>query len=49
MSLLAPRIGNNVSYLTRINHDFHFPWQAHYLVKVDYDFSWQAQHLLRDI
>ena len=37
MTLLAPRIGNDVSYETRINHKIHFAWQAQYLVKVEGD------------
>ena len=45
--LLAPRIGNDVSYVTRINHEMHFAWQAQYLVKLECDFSWQAQHLVK--
>ena len=32
MTLLAPRIGNDVSYVTRINHEIHFAWQAQYLL-----------------
>ena len=46
MTLLAPRIVNDVSYVTRINHEMHFAWQAQYLVKLECDFSWQAQHLV---
>ena len=46
MTLLAPRILNDVSYVTRINHEMHFAWQAQYLVKLECDFSWQAQHLV---
>ena len=46
MTLLAPRILNDVSYVTRINHEIHFAWQAQYLVKLECDFSWQAQHLV---
>ena len=34
MTLLAPRIGNDASYVTRINHEIHFAWQAQYLVKL---------------
>ena len=34
MTLLAPRIVNDVSYVTRINHEIHFAWQAQYLVKL---------------
>ena len=33
MTLLAPRIGNDVSYVTQIIDDIHFAWQAQYLVK----------------
>ena len=42
--MLAPRIVN-VSYVTRINHEIHFAWQAQYLVKCY--FSWQAQHFVK--
>ena len=34
MTLLAPRIGNDVSYVTRITHEIHFAWQAQYLVQL---------------
>ena len=44
--MLALRIGNDVSYETRINHEMHFAWQAQYLVKLECDFSWQAQHFV---
>ena len=37
MTLVAPRIVNDVSYLMRINHEIHFAWQAQYLVKLDCD------------
>ena len=43
---VLPRIANDVSYVTRINHYSHFAWQVQYLVKVECDFSWQAQHLV---
>ena len=46
LTLLAPRIVNDVSYVTRINHEIHFAWQAQYLVKLECYFSWQAQHLV---
>ena len=46
LTLLAPRILNDVSYVTRINHEMHFAWQAQYLVKLECNFSWQAQHLV---
>ena len=43
MSLVAPRIGNDVSYVTRINHKIHFAWQAQYLVRLEGDFACSAQ------
>ena len=44
--LVAPRIVNDVSYVTDINHENHFSWQAQYLVILEYHFSWQAQYLV---
>ena len=44
--MLAPRIVNDVSYVTWINHAIHFAWQAQYLLKLECDFSWQAQHFV---
>ena len=35
--MLAPRIVNDVSYVTRINHHRHFAWQVQYLVKLEDD------------
>ena len=32
MALLAPRIGNDVSYVTQISADIHFVWQAQHFV-----------------
>ena len=32
--MLAPRILNDVSYVTRINHAMHFAWQPQYLVRL---------------
>ena len=46
VTLLAPRIGNDVSYVTQIRDDIHFAWQAQYLVRLAGDFSWQAQHFV---
>ena len=37
MTHVAPRIVNNVSFVSRINHEIHFSWQAQYLVSLDYD------------
>ena len=46
MTLLAPRIGNDVSYVTQITDDIDFVWQAQYLVRFEGDFSWQAPHIV---
>ena len=32
MTPVVPRIGNNVSHVTRISSDSHFAWQAQYSV-----------------
>ena len=37
VTLLAPRIGNDVSYVTQIIDDIHFAWQAQYLVRFQVD------------
>ena len=34
---VAPRIGNEVSYVTTIKHASDFVWQAQYLVRLDRD------------
>ena len=47
MTFVAPRIVNDVSYVTRIKHACHFAWQAQYLVKVKCNFSWQVQYLVK--
>ena len=39
VTLLAPRIGNDVSYVTQINDDIHFAWQAQYLLSLKGDFT----------
>ena len=41
-SHVAPRIVNNVSFVSRINHEIHFSWQAQYLVKLDNDTCYSA-------
>ena len=46
VTLLGRRIGNDVSYVTQINDDIHFVWQAQYLVRLAGDFPWQAQHFV---
>ena len=43
MTLLAPCIGNDVSYVTPINHGIHFAWQAQYLLRLEVDFACSAQ------
>ena len=35
LTLLAPRIVNAVSYVTRSNHEMHFAWQGQYLVRFE--------------
>ena len=35
VTLPAPRIGNDVSYVTQITDDIDFAWQAQYLVKLE--------------
>ena len=39
MTLLAPRIGNEVSYVTQIIDDIHFAWQAQYLLTLKGDLT----------
>ena len=34
--LVAPRIVNDVSYVTDIDHGNHFSWQTQYLVILDF-------------
>ena len=38
MTLVAPRILNSVSCVTRINHEIRFSWQAQYLVMLNCHF-----------
>ena len=47
MTPVAPRIVNSVSYVTRINDEGDFSWQAQYLVKLNCHFSWQVQYLVK--
>ena len=47
MTHVSPRIVNNVSFVSRINHEIHFSWQAQYLVKCKCHFSWQAQYSVK--
>ena len=37
MMPLAPRIVNDVSYVTKINHESHLAWQAQHLVRLKGD------------
>ena len=37
MTLVAPRVVNDVSYVTRINDEGDFSWQAQYLLRLDND------------
>ena len=39
MTLVAPRIVNSVSCVTRINHEIHFSWQAQHLVQYSVKFG----------
>ena len=34
---VAPRIVTDASYVSTINHDSHFAWQAQYLVRLEGD------------
>ena len=43
MPLPAPRIGNEVAYVTQILDDLHFAWQAQYLVRLQGVFAFSAQ------
>ena len=43
MTLLAPRVGNDVSYVTQITDDIVFVWQAHYLVRLEGDIVCSTQ------
>ena len=49
LTLLAPRILNDVSYVMRINHEIHFAWQAQYLVRFEVDFASSAHSKWRFI
>ena len=42
MTPVAARIVNDVSYVTRINHENHLSWQAQYLVTLEDDFCCSA-------
>ena len=42
MTLVARRIVNSVSCVTRINDECYFSWQAQYLVSLDNDTCYSA-------
>ena len=42
MTVPAPRIGNDVSYVTQIIDDHGFAWQAQYLVRLQGDLTCSA-------
>ena len=37
MTPVAPRIVNDISYVTRMSHGNHFSWQVQYLVSLEND------------
>ena len=43
MPPVVPRIVNSVSYVMLINHEFHFAWQARYLVRSEGECCCAAQ------
>ena len=42
MTPVAPRIETSVAYVTRMNHESDFSWQAQYLVRLEDDFCCSA-------
>ena len=47
MTLVTPRIVNNVSCVKRTNEDCYFSWQAQHSVKLKCYFSWQAKYSVK--
>ena len=43
MTLLPPRIGNEVAYVTQMIDDLHFAWQVQYFVRLQGAFACSAQ------
>ena len=41
--MLAPCIVNDISNVTRINHEIHFAWQAQYLLRLEGDIICSTQ------
>ena len=35
MTLVVPRIVNDLAYVSTVNHEIYFAWQAQYLVKLE--------------
>ena len=48
VTLVAPRIVNDVSYVMRIIHEIHFLWQVQYLVKL-WRLTLVAPRILNDV
>ena len=46
MTHAAPRIVNNISFVSRIKHEIHCSWQAQYLVSLDYDTCCSAHRVV---
>ena len=46
---VALPIVNDVSYVSRINHDIHFAWQAQYLVRCEADACCIAPRIVNDV
>ena len=42
MTLVASRIVNDLAYVSTVNHEIYFAWQAQYLVKLEDDTSCSA-------
>ena len=49
VTLVAPRILNDVSYVTWINHEIHFAWQAQSLGRFEIDIACSAHSKFRFI
>ena len=47
MLSVAPRIVNDVSYVSTINHEVHFAWGGAVFGEVGVSLLWQAQHLVK--
>ena len=47
--MLALRIGDDISYETRIKHEIHFAWQAQYLLRLEARLTLLAPRILNDV